>query len=214
MQGQNNKQILELYRKTLFESLSAFSLWKALVYSRSKKITGGLAEEFYVPIQNDYLNFFGTIEHALCARFVVLSLFPFDRRRDSISLSGLNHKAFEGIEEDHKEILQKFRRARHEVFAHPSIKSLKETQYELGSLEEMEAFFTALKKVYNKCSNHVDKSHTLFDNAEVGPIRDLERLFKNLYRGGNQRKNEIEIKWRWEEDKDNLLEIFGKQGKV
>lgn len=201
------KKITDYFRGSLYEARSSYSLWIALRISRSIPEVGEKNATRYVEIQNQYKNFFTTVERACLTNFIISIYRCFENRSDSYSLKIIDKKGVEGFIKDNQLTFDKLKEARHKLFAH---RDLEDIEIQIPSGDDMEVFFNNLFIFYNSLTQNIDDSTTLFENPYKLVVQDTDFLLKNLYRGHAVFKNENEIKWLWEKTaksiSDRLLE--------
>lgn len=206
MTNPTNKEITDYFRANIFESLSFYSAWKMLDYSKS---TGVVSKEMavrYVEIQNYHKSFFITTGRAHLIAFVIQTLHSFDRNENSYSLFKVDEKEVGQFLEQNSSVIKELRSVRNKVFAHKDSRGNPQ-KYKIPSLIRLDAFFKNLVELYNRLTRKVSNSTTMFDNAE-GIKRDIELMFMNLYRGENIRLKEIDIEWLWEKDDSKASDIL------
>lgn len=190
------KEIIDYFRSNIFEAISTYNGWKMIAYSKSKGVVSSEMAERYVEIQKYHPEFFITTERAFLVNFVILSLHSFDPRDDSYSLYQVDKKETEIFVQNNNKVINDLRVLRNKLFAHKDI-NISTSQYKMPPIIDLDQFFKNLVEFYNKLSHQVDRSSTIFSNAEEIK-RHIELLFMNLYRGEAVRKREIDIKWLWE----------------
>lgn len=210
--GLDPKEITDYFRSNIFESISAYSAWKMLYFSKSKGIVAENRVDSYVKIQNFHSNFFVTAEKAFLNNFVIKILHPFDKRNDSFSLYKVDKEKTEKFVEDNKLVLDKLKNVRHKLFAHRD-QSAKSRTFQLPSIIEMDTFIKNLVGFYNVITSKTDNSATVFSNAEE-VMRDIELLFMNLERGETIRKLEIDIDWMWKKDDKIASKLLQNKEKI
>lgn len=201
-----NKEIIDYFRSNIFEAISAYNGWKMIAYSKSKGVVSNEMAERYVEIQKYHSEFFVTTERAFLINFVILSLHSFDPRNDSYSLYQLDKKEAESFVRNNSKVITALRTLRNKLFAHRDIDAIT-SQYKIPPIIDLDQFFKNLVEFYNKLSNQVDKSSTIFSNAEEIK-KHIELLFMNLYRGEAARKREIDVKWLWEENDKKASDVL------
>jgi hypothetical protein len=201
-----NKEIIDYFRSNIFEAISAYNGWKMIAYSKSKGVVSSEMAERYVEIQKYHSDFFITTERAFLINFVILSLHSFDQRNDSYSLYQVDKKETKIFAQSNDKVIASLRILRNKLFAHRDINAIA-SQYKIPSIIDLDQFFKNLVEFYNKLSHQVDKSSTIFSNAEEIK-RHIELLFMNLYRGEAVRKKEIDVKWLWEERNKKASDIL------
>jgi len=189
------KEIIDYFRSNIFEAISTYNGWKMIAYSKSKGVVSSEMAERYVEIQKYHPEFFITTERAFLVNFVILSLHSFDPQDDSYSLYQVDKKETEIFVQNNK-VINDLRFLRNKLFAHKDI-NISTSQYKIPPIIDLDQFFKNLVEFYNKLSHQVDRSSTIFSNAEEIK-RHIELLFMNLHRGEAVRKREIDIKWLWE----------------
>jgi len=200
------KEIIDYFRSNIFEAISAYNGWKMIAYSKSKGVVSSKMAERYVEIQKYHSEFFITTERAFLINFVILSLHSFDPRDDSYSLYQVDKKETEIFVQNNNKVITDLRALRNKLFAHKDINA-STSQYKIPSPIDLDQFFKNLVEFYNKLSHQVDRSSTIFSNAEEIK-RHIELLFMNLYRGEAVRKREIDVKWLWEENNKKASDIL------
>lgn len=192
---------LKYFRSNIYISKSAYNGWKMLRFSKSKNIVSEEMADKYVGIQNQYPEFFGTVERSLLITWVTQVLHSFDRNSNSVSLRKISEDKLNEflLQSDHNEIYSKLKMARDKLFAHKD-KNVDELGIVIPPIEQMDTFFTELEKLYSTITRDIDGSVTSFMNAD-NIKQDIEKMFMNLERGETQRRKEIDIKYMWQESK-------------
>lgn len=206
------KEITDYFRSNIFESISAYSAWKMLYFSKSKGMINENLVDRYVKIQNFHSNFFATAENAFLTNFVIKILHSFDKRNDSLSLFKVDKEKTEKFVEDNKTVLDNLKKVRHKLLAHRD-KSASSDTFGLPSIIEMDSFINNLVGFYNVITSKTDNSATVFSNAEE-VMRDIELLFMNLERGEATRKLEIDIDYMWDKDDKKASKLLLNKEKI
>lgn len=206
------KEIIDYFRSNIFESISSYSAWKMICYSKFKDVVPENLANRYVKIQNFHSNFFIVAEHAFLVNFVIKILHSFDKRDDSLSLYKINKSKTEKFVKNNKKVLIKLKKVRCKIFAHRDLQASGKS-YKLSSVIEMDDFIKNLVDFYNEITSKTDNSSTTFMNAEK-VIQDTELLFMNLERGEAVRKLEIDIKWMWDEDRKKASDVLKNKNKI
>ncbi len=206
------KEITDYFRSNIFESISAYSAWKMLYFSKSKGMIPDNLVDRYVKIQNFHSSFFATAELAFLNHFVIKILHPFDKRHDSLSLYKVDKDKTVKFVEDNVAVLDKLKIVRNKVFAHRD-ESEKSTTFTLPSIVEMDSLINNLIRFYNKLTLETDKSTTFFSFSEE-VMRDIELLFMNLERGEAIRKLEIDIDLMWDKDDKKASKLLLNKEKI
>lgn len=206
MSSISKKDVTDYFRSNIFESLAAYTGWKIIKASQSSGIVPENMAIRYVEIQKDYHNFFGVTERAFLVQFVVLLLHSFDSDTRSHSLYKIDQQETEKFIQRNEKVLDMLFDLRNKLFAHKD-STFGTNRFTIPSIDDLDRFFKNLIDFYNQLTAIVDKSGTIFSNAEEIK-HDLEYLFMNLYRGELTRKNVINADWSWEEDKGKVSEIM------
>lgn len=200
---EDKKKYIEYFRGNILESFSAYNGWKTLLLSRSSKELGQDLANFYVDIQSNHKHFFVISERSMLVSFIVLSLQAIDRRRDVFSLFKIDSKKTNNFVKENEVIINKLKKVRDEIFAH---KSEKEIKREIPPMNDIDKYFENLFKFYNELSSEVEGSSTIFDNGRL-IIEDTEHVMHNVYRGEVTRKAGIDVRWKSEENPNNLSRV-------
>jgi hypothetical protein len=200
------KEIIDYFRSNIYEAISAYSGWKMVAYSKSKGVVSNEMAERYVEIQNYHSEFFIVAERSFLINFVILSLHSFDPRNDTYSLYRVDRKKTEFFVRNNDNVINDLRILRNKLFAHKDINATT-SQYKIPPVIDLDQFFKNLVEFYNKLSEQVDRSSTIFSNADEIK-RHIELLFMNIYRGEAVRKKEIDIEWLWDKSNGKASDIL------
>jgi hypothetical protein len=198
--------VIKYFQTNIFEALSAYNAWKMIYFSKSKGVVPEDMAEKYVEIQKYHPVFFILIEKAFLINFVIILLHAFDKNNDSFSLFKINSRKTEKFILDNIQTITSLKKLRDKLFAHKD-KNIDMSSLKVPSIESLDIFFENLITFYNKIHNKITKSVTIFTKTE-DVKKDIEELFKNIYRGEQIRKNEINIKWSWEENDKKISNMI------
>ena len=205
----DKKAITDYLRGNIFESLTYYTAWKTIAYSKATPVVGKQMAEKYVEIQQIHAGFFTMSERTSLISFIMLVLHPFDTDTRSFSLHKIDKDKTEKFIEDNKDVLDALALVRNKVFAHsdidPSTGTLK--YYPVPSLNMLDQFYENLIDFYNELCREVDDSTTIFDNAKDVKY-NIESLFRNIERGESARKKEIDIEYLWSAKGTRISDII------
>lgn len=204
-----SKEITDYFRANIFESIVAYSAWKMIFGSRSTGMMPPDMAEHYIKIQNYHSGFFPSVENAFLFQFVIKVLHSFDSRTDSFSLYVVDKVLTEKFVLENEKIINALKSVRNKIFAHRDISINQETSknYTIPSMNDLDQFFNNLIEFYNSLTLIVDDSSTVFNNAyEIK--KEIEFLFMNIQRGERARIEEINIKWKWQENGKKASDIL------
>ena len=201
----DNKTITDYFRSNIFEAYGAYLGWKILAASKSSQIVSQEMAERYVAIQNYCPNFFVSTQRAFLINFVLLALHPFDSDSRAFSLHKIDALKTKAFIAANIEVLDKLYDLRNKIFAHRDAGTMLE-EYKIPSMDSLDQFFKNLMNFYNEITLAVDKSSTIFSNAEDIKY-DIESLFMILYRGEQSRKQDFEVEM-WKHDPSKVSDVL------
>ncbi|MFZ2706590.1 MAG: hypothetical protein WAY88_00460 [Minisyncoccia bacterium] len=194
---------------SIFEAKSAYTIWKAISYSRSTAIVSEELVEKYVAAQNTAPAFFTMTERLGLVTFVISVLQPFDRDMRTHSFFKVDEAETKIFLKQNEEVLKALRLSRDKVFAHRDISG--NTDYikiTIPGIDKLDTFFNNLFLFYNKLTSKHSASLAIFDTSTNDLLNEIERLFMNITRGEMVRKAEIDIKWGWDESSQKISHVF------
>jgi hypothetical protein len=198
------KEITDYLRSNIYEAIAAYTGWKILKSSTSDGIVSLETAERYVGIHNNYPDFFSQIERAFLIQFVMLSLHSFDRDNRTLSLYNIYKNETEQFKFDNTDVLDKLYLLRDKLFAHRD--RVLPTDILIPSIHELDQFFKKLINFYNTITLVVDRSNTIFSNAE-DIKNDIEYVFMDLYRGDYYRKRVDQADFLWEKNSGKVSDV-------
>lgn len=201
---------LESIGGSIFEAKSAFTAWKAIVYSRSSNIVTEELAKKYVNAQKTAVSFFVIAERSFLATFILLSLHPIDKDSRSFSFFKIDEGKTKKFIIENKSVIDRLMLVRNKVFAHKDSDVTKYTieSYAIPSLQELEDFFDNLTKFYNELTGFYKDSFTDFENGNNHLLNEMDYMFMNLTRGENARIQEIDIEMMWLKDRNIIAKTL------
>jgi hypothetical protein len=205
----DKKSVTNHFRGNIFESLTYYTAWKTIAYSKAIPVVGKVMAEKYVEIQHIHAEFFTMSERACLISFIMLVLHPFDTDIRSFSLHKVDKSKTDNFIKNNREVLDALSLVRNKVFAHSDIDPTTGTlkYYPVPSLDTLDQFYINLIDFYNELCREVDDSTTIFENAKNTKY-EIESLFMNIERGESTRRKEIDIEYLWSAKGTRISDII------
>jgi hypothetical protein len=194
---------------SIFESKSAYVMWKTIAYSRSTGVVSEQLAKKYVAAQCTASGFFAMTEKTSLVTFVIFVLHCFDKDEKAHSFYKVDKSETERFVSENSEVLESLKLVRDKAFAHKDIrKNTDSFKILVPSIEKLDIFFENLFSFYNSLTSKHLNSSTMFDMSTNDLLNEMEYLFMNITRGEVLRKLEIDMEWMWEKDDRRISNIF------
>lgn len=210
----NLKKYLKIMQGSIFESYSAYTVWKAIFHSRSTEIVDPKLAERYVDAQKVAPAFFVMTERMALASFVIFVLHVFDRDQRTCNFFKLDGKKTEEFIKNNKSVLDKLKVARDEVFAHKNFQTNNGTKnIQIPPITELDPFFENLFKLYNTITAEKVNSSTAFHNGPDSLLHEMEFMYLNLARGKQIHTMNVDQEYMWTLNPKKMSSVFSSENR-